>query len=112
MNIVSEKLDTLASIENTPSWFSYKIKRIPYNWIVTRTGICMTFLYKMTGNNNTLSLSFQNSTGDRALLWSLHGNHGNIWKEASITYWPNQSLAVCALFVFFVKNITENNLKK
>ncbi len=110
MNIVSEKLDTLASIENTTSWFSYKW--IPYNWIVRRTGICMRFLYKMTGNNNTLSLSFQNFSGGRTLLWSLHGNHGNIWETASITYWPNQSLAVCALFAFFVKNITENNFKK
>ena len=72
----------------------------------------MRFLYKMTGNNNTLSLSFQNFSGDRTLLWSLHGNHGNIWKTASITYWPNQSLVVCALFAFFVKNITEHNFKK
>ena len=86
------KMRSLASIENMTSRFSYRW--IPYNSIVNRTGICMKFSYKMTGNNNTLSLSFQTLSGDTTLIWDLHGDHGNTWRTGVITYRPNEKLAV------------------
>ncbi|CAB4036376.1 RNA-directed DNA polymerase from transposon X-element, partial [Paramuricea clavata] len=86
------KMHSLASIENITSWFSYKW--IPYNSIVSRTGVCMKFQFKMTGNNNTLSLSVQTFSGNTTLIWSLHGNHDNIWKTGVITYRPNEILAL------------------
>lgn len=63
----------------------------------------MKFKYKMTGNNNTLSLSFKTYAGDTTLVWRLHGNHGNMWKNGSITYQPEEIFAVTKLFftVFF-----------
>jgi hypothetical protein len=48
----------------------------------------------MTGNNNTLSLSFQTLSGDTTLIWSLHGDHGNTWRTGVITYRPNETLVV------------------
>jgi hypothetical protein len=56
----------------------------------------------MTGNNNTLSLSVQTFSGNTTLIWSLHGNHGNIWKTGVITYRPNEILAVGKAIAFSV----------
>jgi hypothetical protein len=56
----------------------------------------------MTGNNNTLSLSVQTFSGNTTLIWSLHGNHDNIWKTGVITYRPNEILAVGQAIAFSV----------
>ena len=63
----------------------------------------MKFKYKMTGNSNTLSLSFKTYAGDTTLVWRLHGNHGNMWKNGSLTYQPEEIFAVTKLvFTVFV----------
>ena len=62
----------------------------------------MKFQFKMTGNNNTLSLSVQTFSGNTTLIWSLHGNHDNIWKTGVITYRPNEILAVGQAIAFSV----------
>lgn len=78
--------------ENTNARFFYD--GVPHNWIIERTGICMKFWYKTTGDNNTLSLFFKTSSGSPSLRWRLHGNHGDLWKIGSISYMPNESFAV------------------
>ena len=98
------KTHTLTSIENMTSSFSYKW--IPYNSIVEKTGICMKFIYKMTGENNTLSLSFETLSSHTTLVWRLHGNHGDMWKSGFISYRLEEPLAViklrCLYLFFFV----------
>lgn len=84
---------------------SFSYKWIPYNSIIEKTGICMKFKYKMTGDNNTLSLSFQTWSGYTTLVWRLHGNHGNLWKSGYTCHQPQESFAVINLFCcssFFV----------
>ena len=78
---------------------SLSYKWIPYNSIVRKTGICMQFKYKMTGDNNTLSLSFEIWSGNTTLVWRLCGNHGNLWKSGYICYQPRESFAVMKLFI-------------
>ena len=97
-----KKRHTLESIENMTSSFSYKW--IPYNSIVNRTGTCMKFLFKMTGNDSILSLYYQTFSGYKTLLWRLRGNHGGLWKSASITYQPDENFA----FIFEGKKIEPN----
>jgi hypothetical protein len=54
----------------------------------------VNFQYKLTGDNNILSIFVQTVSGKRTLLWSLHGNHGSTWKNGIITYWPAEKLEV------------------
>lgn len=68
----------------------------------------MQFKYKMTGDNNTLSLSFVTWSGNTTLVWRLYGNHGNLWKSGYICYQPQESFAVmkllcCSSLVFFLE---------
>ena len=91
-----EKTYTLASIENMTSSFTYEW--ISYDWIVEKAGICIKFKYKMTGNNNTLSLSFKTLFGHKTMVWELHGNHGHTWKNGFVTYKPEEMFAVTKLF--------------
>ena len=67
----------------------------------------MKFLVKMTGNSNTLSLYYQTFSGNKTLLWRLHGNHGDLWTSASITYHPDGNFAVRLSIIcsFFHENI-------
>ena len=85
-------MNTLETTENMTSSFSYEW--IPYNSMVKRTGTCMKFLFKMTGNNSILSLYYQTFSGNKTLLWKLHGNHGDLWTSASITYHPDENFTV------------------
>ena len=56
----------------------------------------MKFKYKMTGESNTLSLSFETLSGNTTLAWRLHGNHGDMWKIGYISYQPQEKFAVIA----------------
>jgi hypothetical protein len=78
---------------------SFSYKWIPYNPAVKRKGARIDFQYKITGNNNTLSLSVQTILGEKTLLWSIHGNHGSRWKNGVITYWPTGKFEVGLLVV-------------
>ncbi|XP_028406441.1 MAM and LDL-receptor class A domain-containing protein 1-like [Dendronephthya gigantea] len=78
-------------MENVTSSFSYKW--IKYHKFLDRTGICFSFQYKITGDNNTLSMYFATLSGKKTLVWKIHGNHGNVWKYGEITYWPSENLS-------------------
>ena len=86
------KMNSFSIADNTTSRFSYEW--IPYNAIVRKTGLCMIFLYKMTGDNNTLSVSFKTFSGKTSLVWALRGNHGNVWRMGMMTYHPDEEIAV------------------
>ena len=87
-------MHTIVSVDNITSTFSYKW--VPYNLNIEKTGMCMKFKYKMTGDNNTLSLSFETLSGNTTLVWRLHGNHGDMWKIGYISYQPQEKFAVIA----------------
>ena len=101
------KIYFFSSMENVTSFFSYKW--IKYLKFLDKTGICLSFRYKITGDNNTLSMYFATLSGKKTLVWKVHGNHGNAWKNGKITYWPSESLSVifsgrkmlCAFLVSF-----------
>ena len=95
------ELQILSSNANTTSFFSYEW--IEYHSLINTTGICMKFLYKMNGDNNTLEIYFKSSKNQtQNLVWMLKGNHGNMWNNGTITYWPKEPLSV----------ITINNLHR
>ncbi|XP_028397236.1 MAM and LDL-receptor class A domain-containing protein 1-like [Dendronephthya gigantea] len=90
-NNIGHKVNALTMSENMIARFTYD--GVPYNWVIERTGVCIKFRYKSTGDNNTLSLSFKTSSAPLSLRWSLHGNHGDVWKTGSISHMPNESFA-------------------
>ena len=77
---------------------SFTYEWIKYTNIVQRTGICLTFQYKMNGNNNTLALYLKSFSGKKTLMWRLHGNHGHDWTSGAVTYWPKQDISVSYFF--------------
>ena len=87
-----DKKHALSTVENMTSSFTYEW--IEYTNIVQRTGICLTFQYKMNGNNNTLALYLKSFSGRKTLMWRLHGNHGHDWTIGMVTYWPKEDISV------------------
>ena len=59
------------------------------------TGVCVKYQFKMTGKNNSLSVSFKTFSNVKTLHWKLRGNHGRVWgKYGAITYWPVEKFQV------------------
>ena len=98
----TDKMHTLSTTENMTSSLTYEW--IKYTNIVQRTGICLTFQYKMNGNNNTLAMYLKTSSGNKILMWRLRGNHGHKWMRGEVTYWPREDIS----FIFEGK-ITHKN---
>lgn len=92
------KMHFLSSIENTTSFFTYEW--IDYRSVINITGICLTFQYRINGENNSLALYFRSLSLDKTLVWRLRGNHGNTWKNGAITYRPSEDLSVMYLVVY------------
>ena len=82
----------LMCLENKQSRLTYKW--VPFNFITNKTGVCLKYSYKITGSNNTLSVSFQSLLGEKNKVWQLKGNQGSNWERGEVFIVPTQDFTV------------------
>ena len=75
---------------------SFSLNYFEIDDIIKENSVCLTFLYKLSGSHNELSVLIRELRDKPRLIWHLKGNHGDDWQEALITLHPSTPFRVCA----------------